>query len=281
MAKSSRRRPPESLPREKRFLAPVRASGIKLRNKMSASNPPIALSERLDLILAGVREVVAARGGLFGPLIALLSGRLIRRGLRFAALLAAFRAGTLRASRLRAAGSPRPARSGQPRLPDGFGWLVRRCGWQAAGYGGQLRHLLAEPDMAALLLAAPQVGRILRPLCRMLAVELPAELALKRRRRKPAASPDAGAAREAPAAREAQAARVGVSCYRWRTVSVAVEAASVASAPASSIASRSLPSAVREAPAASLWPSERVSPTGETVGGGSGRRGEARGHALA
>jgi hypothetical protein len=65
-------------------------------------------------------------------------------------------------------------------LPGGSGWLIRRCGWQAAGCGSQLRQLLAEPEMAALLLAAPQAGRLFRPLCRMLAVELPPELARER-----------------------------------------------------------------------------------------------------
>jgi hypothetical protein len=180
-------------------------------DEMNATHPPIDLAERLNLILAGVREVAAARVGVLGPLIALLSGRLTRRGLRFAALLAAFRAGTLRAMRPRAASSPRPARAARPRLPDGFGWLIRRCGWQAACYGSQLGQLLAEPEMVALLRASPQAGRIFRPLCRMLAVKLPPELARKRRRTKPAASPDASAA------------RAEVSCYRWRVLSVADE----------------------------------------------------------
>ncbi|MDA8250055.1 MAG: hypothetical protein M0Z28_12880, partial [Rhodospirillales bacterium] len=36
-----------------------------------------------------------------------------------------------------------------------------------------LRYLLAEPEMAALVAAAPQMRRLLRPLCRMLGVRLP------------------------------------------------------------------------------------------------------------
>ena len=266
---------------------------------MSATHPPIGLSERLDLILAGLREVVATRGGLVGPLIALLCGRLMRRGLRFAALLAALRAGTLRASPPRAAGSPRPARSGQPRSPDGFGWLIRRCGWQAACYGSQLRQLLAEPEMVLLLQASPKAGRIFRPLCRMLAVELPPALALKRRRSKPAASPDAAAG------------RAGVSCYRWRDVSVAAEApneapraAWAALAPLKvvdrrgkrdhdnrgmghchgglvSVAPRSPPSAVGETLPASLWPRARPSLPREAVSRGAGPPGEAGGSGSA
>ena len=61
----------------------------------------------------------------------------------------------------------RPARV---RLPGGQGWLVKALGWEAAGYGSQLTALLAEPEMQAVLAAVPAVGRILRPVCRMLGV---------------------------------------------------------------------------------------------------------------
>jgi hypothetical protein len=57
-------------------------------------------------------------------------------------------------------------------LPHRFGWLVRAVGWRAAGYGGQLQAALQTPEMIELLLVAPQAARILRPLCRMLAVDL-------------------------------------------------------------------------------------------------------------
>jgi hypothetical protein len=224
--------------------------------KMNSSHPPIGLSERLDLILAGVREVAAARSGLLGPLIALLWRRLIRRGLRFAALLAAFRAGKLRASRPHAPGAPW---SGQPRLPGGFGWLVRRCGWQAACYGSQLRQLLAEPEMVALLRASPQAVRMFRPLCRMLAIELPPALALKRQRGKPAA------------ARDAASAQTRVSCHTRRALSVAAEAPTAApEAPTTLVHSRSPPSAVRETRATLLWPRARTSLPREAVGRGVG-----------
>ena len=61
--------------------------------------------------------------------------------------------------------------AGSLRWPGRFGWLVRAAAYQAAGYGCQLRVILGQPEMVALLLAAPQAGRILRPVCRMLAVE--------------------------------------------------------------------------------------------------------------
>ena len=55
--------------------------------------------------------------------------------------------------------------------PGRFAWLVRAAGYQAAGYGCQLRHVLQQPEMIELLKASPQAARILRPVCRMLAIE--------------------------------------------------------------------------------------------------------------
>ena len=56
------------------------------------------------------------------------------------------------------------------RLPGRAGWLVREFGWEMAGFGSQLQHLLGQPEMQAVLAARPGVGRILRPICRMLGV---------------------------------------------------------------------------------------------------------------
>ena len=128
---------------------------------------------------------VAARGGtggLAGPLIVLIWTRLRRMAGRFAGLAARVAAGT--ASPRRRA-SPHPA-TGRPhppyrRLPRGFAWLVRQLPGTAAG-AAQMQYLLAEPEMAALLAAAPQMGRILRPLCRMLGVR-PRPTCSPRRRR--------------------------------------------------------------------------------------------------
>ena len=52
-----------------------------------------------------------------------------------------------------------------------FGWLVRAVGYEAAGFGSQLRAVLETPEMVALLAACPEAGRVLRPLCRALAIE--------------------------------------------------------------------------------------------------------------
>ena len=55
-------------------------------------------------------------------------------------------------------------------LPVGFAWLVKLAKWEAAGLGGQLQHVLEQPEMVALLLACPQARRVMAPICRMLAI---------------------------------------------------------------------------------------------------------------
>jgi hypothetical protein len=66
---------------------------------------------------------------------------------------------------------------------------------EAVGYRGQLEHLLRDPDMAALIAAAPEpMGRALRPLCRMLGLPPPPILAPPR----PAPAASAAAEPEKP-----------------------------------------------------------------------------------
>ena len=136
----------------------------------------------LHAILEGLRRTIAAHASkhwVAAPIIVLLWGRLHRTTVRFASLVARFQAGKLD-TRKRPAGKLQPAQrdrgTGTPRklsdrLPSGFAWLVRLA-QETAIYGSQLQHLLTDPDMAEFLAAAPQAGRILRPLCRMLAIEL-------------------------------------------------------------------------------------------------------------
>ena len=68
-------------------------------------------------------------------------------------------------------GARSAAKKGVRIWPGRFGWLVRAASYQAAGYGCQLRHILGQPEMVELLQASPQAARILRPVCRMLAIE--------------------------------------------------------------------------------------------------------------
>ncbi len=71
------------------------------------------------------------------------------------------------------------------RLPTGKSWLIPLVPIDAACAGPQLQHFVAGPDMQALIATAPTIGRILRPLARMLGVDLPATLTLPPRPRPP------------------------------------------------------------------------------------------------
>jgi len=77
-----------------------------------------------------------------------------------------------------AAGAARPEpppRAPRPRrLPGNFGWLLGMSTATAIA-GSQLAHLLTDPEVLALLRASPHLVKMLRPLCRMLGVTLPAE----------------------------------------------------------------------------------------------------------
>jgi hypothetical protein len=146
---------------------------------------PASPSDFLARTLGGLCRAIAARCAgrdaaitVARPLLILLWSRLNRTVLRFASLAARAAAGRLAAPRQRPArpasvSPPSPSPLSSPRPPAvEFAWLVRLVPGTAA-YGSQLQYLLATPEMAALLATAPQAGRILRPLCRMLGVPPP------------------------------------------------------------------------------------------------------------
>jgi hypothetical protein len=126
----------------------------------------------------------------------LLYGRVSGTLSRIERLLARFRAGKLRrltqvvaVKRIGVRGKPRVA------LPRRFGWLVQSVGHHAACFGSQLQTVLNAPEMVELLAASAQARRVLRPLCRALAVELPwvidkPRAASQPRRRKPRVKPE-------------------------------------------------------------------------------------------
>lgn len=132
----------------------------------------------------------------------LIHARIGRAADRLARLWVRFQAGTLPKPRPSRAGKPRRY-TPYPRLPGGHGWLLRAARpdadiseangslrLSAAGVGAQLRTLLAHPDIAAFLAAAPQAARILRPICTALAVTpLPPVLAPRPPTTRPDAAP--------------------------------------------------------------------------------------------
>ena len=149
-----------------------------------ASNP----AERFAAIIATLVAMVAARlvrpfgsGPAGHPALALaIATRLQRLRNRLASLHARWRAGTLRPPRQRpprqrpprqrpAAPPRRPAAATgtPPTLPRSRLWLVRLVPGSGVG-ANYLKILLDDPEMQALIEAAPQAGRILRPFWHML-----------------------------------------------------------------------------------------------------------------
>jgi hypothetical protein len=157
------------------------------------------LAHWLTLLVAGLRQAAAARAGrdhAVAPLVTLLWTRLARLTARFDALVARLTAGhpaapTRPRTRSAATVPARKAPVAGLRLPRSHTWLIRLLPGEAASYGSQLQAMLADPQMAALLAAAPEAGRILRPLCRLLAITPEGLLALPSAAGKPAPKPRA------------------------------------------------------------------------------------------
>ena len=129
---------------------------------------------RLGAIVLAVAALIARRflrDPKFGRLILPLWGWLNRALRRFGRVRVVAAVPVVRKARTTEARTTEARTTmGRVRLPTGRGWLVQALGWEAAGYGSQLAALLAEPEMVALLDAVPAVGRVLRPLGRMLGV---------------------------------------------------------------------------------------------------------------
>ena len=146
----------------------------------------------LTIIVTALQKAAAARAGrdhAVAPLVMLLWTRLARLTARFDALVARLTAGRPAAPARQRTRPARKAPAAGLRLPRGQAWLIRLLPGEAASYGCQLQALLADPQMAALLAAAPEAGRILRPLCRLLAITPEGLLALPSTAGKPAPKP--------------------------------------------------------------------------------------------
>jgi hypothetical protein len=151
----------------------------------------------IELILKALWREGFARGQQ--ELIRLTWNRLRRLERRFNALLAQWRAGTLPARVAlpdRSDGTPHsdpPPRAGRenggnPRSPSPFprayAWITRQLVPQTPPeFVGTLCLALNDPETAELYAAAPQLGRILRPLSHMIGAPLPEWLKLPKRKR--------------------------------------------------------------------------------------------------
>jgi hypothetical protein len=143
----------------------------------------------------GLREAIGRyqlRHHAWIPLLNLAYGRLARSVGRLDRLMRLWQAGTLPVPRVRAkrAAAVRKAEPAALRLPGGHGWLVKLL-VPAGNMGANFVNLmLQDPEARALFEAAPQAGRIFRPLCRMLGLEQPAWLRLPPRPRRPRRKPE-------------------------------------------------------------------------------------------
>jgi hypothetical protein len=158
------------------------------------------------LALHGHRRRIDAS---LGPAIA---QRIFALCKRLKAALAKWRDGTLGPPRMRAARERTVPAEELPRpksvLPRGFGWLHRLIP-ELQEFAGGLWYLLTDLEMKEILAIAAQVGRILRPLARIMGTPLPPELELPKRvrvrKKKEPLPPHPLAARfpDTPAARSA------------------------------------------------------------------------------
>ena len=116
----------------------------------------------------------------------LLWHRLNRMANRFQTLFTRWQTGALPARHRHSERSETPTRptSPIPRLPAKPGWVNARIA-EAAPCAGTLDYLLQDPELPRFLAAAPQAGRLLRPLCHALGIPAPDWLKLPPRPPKP------------------------------------------------------------------------------------------------
>ncbi len=132
----------------------------------------------------------AALNRLAAMLLCLVWARLRRTLQRLDRLALRWQAGARLTPRARAPrtprGSPPPATPGlfAGATPQARGWLLRLCPHATLGIS-TVEQMLADPEIAALIAAAPQAGRLLRPLARMFGLDLPAHLRLPPRPKPP------------------------------------------------------------------------------------------------
>ncbi len=121
------------------------------------------------------------------PLLRRMQAYIVRLVFRLDSLVQRYESGRIAHPRPRAlrpetasnerAPSERPAPLPPAPLPRGNAWLILHV-QRTAQYIGHVEAFLARPDARALIQAAPQAGRILRPLCHALGMAPPPWLRL-------------------------------------------------------------------------------------------------------
>jgi hypothetical protein len=160
---------------------------------------PISLSTRFFLLIKGLCEAICSRLAADqsdAVIIFLAWERLRRLSDRFESLVSGFcNEGGWGGGSFGSWADPPTVR-----LPTKFGWFLQLVP-EAAAYAGPVQEFLGDPRLPALLAEGPRAARILRPLCRMLGLPLPPELAPPPRPKRPKpAKADAAPAHSAAAA---------------------------------------------------------------------------------
>ena len=150
-----------------------------LLRRVQAVPQPDSLSGRFAWAMDFLRRLAANFANASeqtGPFMRLIDDRLARLAKRFNTLALKFEAGTLLPPPKPRA-RPKPTTPARPRrpgvslnLPSRRGWLVH---WVQLVNQASIERYIADPRMQELAAAAPQAGRILRPLCHMLAIPCP------------------------------------------------------------------------------------------------------------
>jgi hypothetical protein len=158
-----------------------------------SKQPPIV---RFASILDGALKAIARHTAIPADvrrLLLLVYSWINRTKKRFAALAARVAAGKASPRPRPASVTPRskgeapekPDKPRPPSLPREKAWLLVLMKWEIACYRSTIMNWLEEPEVVALIQAAPQAGRLLRPLCRLLGIDLPPILKLPPRPRRP------------------------------------------------------------------------------------------------
>ena len=139
-------------------------------------HPVAEVARCLDAILFPFLALIAARFILLGPIMTPVWTRISRTRQRLLRLLTRIAAGHPQRAPRTLGAAPRRSGVSVPFPNRRHGWLAIMLDHNARNYASQLNHLLHTPGVAEIIAASPGATRTLRPLCRMLGVDLPAPL---------------------------------------------------------------------------------------------------------
>ena len=147
--------------------------------------PATDIARRLVPTIRGIIAAIgipASRIPSLAQVLGLVYRRIFALIGRLDRLMVKFNAGTLPKPRHRASRPPasaRPDSASKPalRIPAAQGWIFR-VAQPAAQWRPHVERFVNDPDIIALAAAAPQAGRLLRPLCRLMLVPIPEQLRL-------------------------------------------------------------------------------------------------------